>query len=239
MIRATELSGRPVIDIDAAEKMGAIDKIILDPEGRRVAGFIVAKGSGFGAAKDRTIVPAAAVHAIGPDAVTIRQSAVVGSDIGRLEALPRGADVIGRKVVSEDGRALGKVSDVLIDRASGRIVGYLLSDHKPSQKIQALFSGDKKARRDTPYLPADTNLRAGRDLIVASEDALSYDWSDKDVAPEPGGPIGRWTDPLPPSDTASAWVRRGTPDEADRPSAELGSSESGGADDGRETNPHV
>jgi uncharacterized protein YrrD len=37
MIRATELSGRPVIDIDAAEKVGVIDKIILDPDGRKVA----------------------------------------------------------------------------------------------------------------------------------------------------------------------------------------------------------
>ena len=28
MIRATELSGRPVVDIDAAEKIGTIDKMI-------------------------------------------------------------------------------------------------------------------------------------------------------------------------------------------------------------------
>ena len=238
MIRATELSGRPVIDIDAAEKLGAIDKIILDPEGRRVAGFIVSRGSGFGASKERTIVPAAAVHAIGPDAVTIRQSTVVGSDIGRLEALPRGADVIGRTVVSEDGRALGKVSDVLIDRTSGRIVGYLLSDHKPSKKLQELFGGDKKPRRDTPYLPADANLRAGRDLIVASEDALSYDWSDSDVAAEAGASVGRWADPLPVSDTPSSWVRHPATETAET-HADASQTVQPAGSDGREINPHV
>ena len=39
MIRATELGGRAVVDMDAAEKLGKIDKVILDPDGRRVAGF--------------------------------------------------------------------------------------------------------------------------------------------------------------------------------------------------------
>jgi uncharacterized protein YrrD len=35
MIRATELAGRAVVDIDAAEKLGTIDKIILDSARRR------------------------------------------------------------------------------------------------------------------------------------------------------------------------------------------------------------
>src|SRR5229473_1826967 len=149
MIRATELAGRPVIDIDAAEKIGVIEKLILDPEGKRVAGFVVSKG-GF--------VPSSAVHAIGPDAVTVKRDTVAAADIGRLESLPRGSDVTGRKVVTEDGRYLGKVDDVLIERADGRIFGYVLADYKGQGK--------------RPYLPADSNLRAGRDLIVASEEAM-------------------------------------------------------------------
>ena len=121
MIRATELAGRAVIDIDAAERLGTIDKLILDPDGRRVAGFVVVRGSGFPGNKEHITIPATAIRAIGPDAITVHQMAVAGSDIGRLETLPRGSDLIGRKVVSEDGRFLGKVSDVLIDRESGRI----------------------------------------------------------------------------------------------------------------------
>jgi sporulation protein YlmC with PRC-barrel domain len=193
MIRATELSGRAVVDLDAAEKLGTIDKLILDTEGRRIAGFVVTRGSGFPGNKEESVVPASAVHAIGPDAVTVRQGAVAGTDIGRLESMPKGSDVIGRKVVSEDGRFLGKVSDVLIERETGRIIGYLLADHKPGKKFEDLM--DRKKRRDLPYLPADANLKAGRDLIVASEDALKYDWTDDDTSKGDADPsAGRWED---------------------------------------------
>jgi sporulation protein YlmC with PRC-barrel domain len=202
MLRATELAGRAVIDIDNAEKVGHIDKLILDPEGRRIAGFVVARaGSGFPGMKDHVLIPASAVKAIGPDAVTIRQSAVVGSDVGRLETLPRGSDVISRKVVSEDGRFLGKISDVLIDRTDGGIVGYLLTEHTPGRRFEEMLGTDKK-RREMPYLPADARLKTGRDLIVAAEDAVSYDWTDEDISPEPrieGTPMNKWGYTPPPS----------------------------------------
>jgi sporulation protein YlmC with PRC-barrel domain len=200
MVRATELSGRAVIDIDAAEKVGTIEKLILDPEGRRVAGFVVARtGSGFPGSKDQVLIDSSTVHAIGPDAVTIRQSAVAGSDMSRLETLPRGSDVIGRKVVSEDGRFLGKVNDVLIDRADGHIAGYLLSDHTPGKRLEEILSKDKK-RREMPYLPADSKLKTGRNLIVASEDSVTYDWTDEDMPPQPSGtPMNKWGYTPPPS----------------------------------------
>ena len=205
MIRATELSGRAVVDIDAAEKVGVIDKIILDPDGRRVAGFVVTRaGSRFPGNKTHTLIPSSAVHAIGPDAVTIRQSAAGGTDMAGLETLPRGSDVIGRKVVSEDGRFLGKVGDVLIERTDGRIVGYLLSEHTPGAKFEEMFGHDKKKRRETPYLPADANIRTGRDLIVASEESVSYDWADEDgtESTSPATPWGRTA--APPVATAPA-----------------------------------
>ena len=187
MIRATELAGRSVVDIDAAEKVGSIEKIILDLEDRHVAGFVVAAGrSGLPGTKSRVAIPAAAVHAIGPDAVTVRSSAVAGNDIGRLETLPTGSDVIGRKVVSEDGRLLGKVSDILVDYRDGAIFGYLLSDHTPGRRWAEL-AGSDKSRKQRPYLPADVKIHAGRDLIVVSEDVLGYDWPDDDLAPHETG----------------------------------------------------
>ena len=180
MIRATELDGRAVIDIDSAEKIGTIDKLILDPDGQQVAGFVIAKaGSGFPGTRDHVLLPSSAVHAVGPDAVTIRQANVAAADTSRLEGLPKGTDVIGRKVVSDDGRFLGKIGDVLVDGADGHIAGYVLTDHTPGKKWEALTEGDRK-RRYVPYLVADTKLRTGRDLIVASEDTVNYDWNGQD-----------------------------------------------------------
>jgi sporulation protein YlmC with PRC-barrel domain len=246
MIRATELAGRTVVDIDAAEKVGVIDKIILDPEGRQVAGFVVTRaGSGFPGSKAQTLIPSSGVHAIGPDAVTIRQSAVAGSDIARLETLPRGADVIGRKVVSEDGRFLGKVSDVLIARSTGQIFGYLLAEHTPGAKFEEMFGKDKKKRRESPYLPAHAKLRTGRDLIVASEDAVSYDLSEEEETPAvTGTPMNKWGYTPPPSPiepgpdvepAASNWVRRA--DEVVHPGPLP--NEIDGIETGRESNPRV
>jgi uncharacterized protein YrrD len=246
MIRATELAGRAVIDIDAAEKVGTIDKMILNPDGRCVAGFVVVRGgSRFPGSKASVLIPSGAVHAIGPDAVTIKQSAVVGTDIGRLEAFPRGSDVIGRKVVSEDGRFLGKISDVLIDRIDGRIVGYLLSEHTPSRKPDDLPGADKH-RRHAPYLPADATLRTGRDLVVASEDAVRYDdWSDENApVHQRGTPVTRWGYANAAGPDASAqpapsneWIR--VNEEHVHPMARTPGGDLDGIDTAKETNPRV
>lgn len=125
---------------------------------------------------------------------------------------------------------------MLIDREGGRIIGYLLSEHKPGKKVEEML-GNSKKRREFPYLPADAKLRAGRDLIVTSEDALSYDWSDEEVAKAvPGAPVRKWDDPLPPSDIPSSWTRNATTaSDDDRHPA----GPSGDDVDGREINPHV
>ena len=176
MIRLTSLGGRAVIDLDAAEKLGRIEKVILDPDGRQVAGFVVSRGSSlFGGGTDTT-VPASAVHAIGPDAVTVRVIADRQPE-GALEGLPRVSDLVGRKVVSEEGRFLGTVDDVLVDESDGRIIGYALEGHSAAGKVGELLGGDRKDPGSAPYLRADANLRAGQDLIVAPEGAISHDWS--------------------------------------------------------------
>ena len=183
MIRATELAGRAVVDIDAAEKIGSIDKMILDPDAHHVAGFVVTRPGSFPGTRSHVLIPAAAVHAVGPDAVTVKQAAVAGTDTARLDTLPRGTDLIGRKLVSEDGRFLGKVSDILVDPTNGRIAGYLLSDFSPSKKWEEAAGGAKR-RHSMPYLPADARIRTGRELLVTSEEAVTY-WSDEDATEQP------------------------------------------------------
>ena len=180
MIRATELSGRAVVDMDAAEKLGRVDRITIDPDARKVAAFQVTRGGPLHAGETQ-VVSASSVHAIGPDAITVRREAMDGAEAARIAGLPCVSDVIGRKVVSQQGRLLGVVDDVIISGADGRIVGYQLGESNVGAKIESLFR-DRKDRR-APYLRADANLRAGRDLIVAPEDAVCTDWEAGDAAP--------------------------------------------------------
>ena len=74
VVRATELSGRAVIDLDCAEKIGKVDKIVIDPGARRVAAFLISRGAPLNGEKLHLVVPASSVHAIGPDALTIHYS---------------------------------------------------------------------------------------------------------------------------------------------------------------------
>ena len=185
VIRATDLSGRAVVDLDAAEKVGKVERLVLDPDARRVAALLVSRGGAISGDGMHMTVPASAIRALGPDAVTIHPGAAVSEQaLAQLDRLPRTSDIIGCKVVSEDGRLLGRVDDVLIDRHDGRIIGYSLADQDVLGKISGLIAGDRK-RKHGPYLRADADLRAGHNLIVAPDGAVSEDWSSSD-ADDPG-----------------------------------------------------
>jgi sporulation protein YlmC with PRC-barrel domain len=182
VIRATDLSGRAVVDLDAAEKVGKVDRIVLDPDARRVAALLVSRGGTVSGDAMHMTVTASAIRAIGPDAVTIHRGAALSEQaLAHIERLPRASDVIGRKVVSEDGKLLGRVDDVLIGRHDGRIIGYALADQDVLGKISGLIAGDRK-RKHGAYLRAEADLRAGHDLIVAPDGAVAEDWSSADDA---------------------------------------------------------
>jgi uncharacterized protein YrrD len=217
-IRATELSGRAVVDLDAAEKVGSIHRIVLDPDQRQVAGFLVARGSSVSGQPNHMTLPASAVRAIGPDAVTMhRRSSITDQQIDHLQTLPAASDLIGRKVVTEDGRMLGRVTDVLIERGTGRIVGYPIGHGDVLAKVEKLFGGDKHRGQ---FLAADADLRAGDDLIVAPEAALRDEWP---IGQQDATPVATasteaadvrviaapdWRDVSSTAATRNQWVRR-------------------------------
>jgi sporulation protein YlmC with PRC-barrel domain len=180
VIRATELAGRAVVDLDCAEKVGRIERIVLDTATRQVAAFVVARGAPLARERMHVTVPASAVHAIGPDALTIHRGQETDPSVmDRIDNLPKASDLIGRKVVSRGGRYLGKIGDVLISRADGRIVGYTLGAHDVLNRIEQLFRRDRKHE---PYLRADVELRTGKDLVVAPDDAVSDEWGSEETA---------------------------------------------------------
>lgn len=224
MIRATELGGRAVVDVDAAEKLGKIERVVLDPDSRRVAGFVVSRGSSLFNAGDSIHLAARCVHAIGPDAITVHRDVgerLAADDV--LEGLPRVSDMVGRKVVSDQGRLLGTVDDVLIDERDGRILGYALTGDGADDKLKNLLPGKAQEHdRRGSYLKADANLRAGKDLIVAPEDAVSSDWERLETrsaatdfasplsgaaTPAPAVSEPQWAAPAQIRTDASPWVR--------------------------------
>jgi sporulation protein YlmC with PRC-barrel domain len=219
LIRTSELSGRAVVDLDAAEKVGTIDRVVLDPDGRQVAGFFVSRGKSVNGDAMQMTLPASAVRAIGPDAITMHKpTAMSDEQLARLRSLPSTTDLVGRKVVTEDGRMLGRVTDVVIDPRSGRIVGYPIGHGDVLAKVEKLFGAGKHG---STFLSADANLRAGDDLIVAPDGAVREQWptdaaqqdtlaaATRDDTQVRIVSAGEWRD-VPAASGTSSWVRRDT-----------------------------
>jgi sporulation protein YlmC with PRC-barrel domain len=172
MIRASGLYGRAVIDLDTAERVGEIDDIIVDPYGPGIAGYVVACDRSVFRSKKRIIVPNDAVHAIGPDAVTMRSAGAPDYHTAHLDALPRLSELTGRRMVSYGGRFLGAVEDALVSERDGRIIGYPLERQGPSTWLDTAFGFNWRSERPD-YVRADAALRIGARLIVVPDDAIA------------------------------------------------------------------
>src|SRR3954452_15352259 len=184
MIKASQLVGRAVIDMEAAERLGRIREIIVQRDGERLAGFIVVHGETLlGTGGTRRMVPASAVHSIGPDAMTMRGSAM-SERLPELDNLPRMSDIIGHKIITRSGRLLGVIDDMLINGADGTIVGLVVGEGVRN-KLENIFNPQRS--RVHGYVRADADLHVGKDLIVVPDDALiegepSVQESDREAA---------------------------------------------------------
>ncbi len=169
MIKASQLIGRAVIDMEAAERLGRIKEIIVQRDGERVAGFVVVhRATIVGTGGTRLTIPASAVYSIGPDAMTVRGSAMT-ERLAELDNLPRMSDIIGHKMVTRSGRLLGLIDDMLINGVDGTIVGFVVGEGVRN-KLENIFNPQRSRVRG--YVRADADLHVGKELIVVPDDAL-------------------------------------------------------------------
>ncbi|MHC5700032.1 PRC-barrel domain-containing protein [Streptomyces tirandamycinicus] len=125
-LRAREISQEPVVTL-AGEDVARVKDIVFDPMRGSITCFTLS-GQGLLAGPLKRALLWKKVHALGPDAVMIRDEASLEDDDEaareRIDA-PGGGSVIGARVITEDGTALGTITDVIIE-ASGtpRVIGY-------------------------------------------------------------------------------------------------------------------
>jgi uncharacterized protein YrrD len=207
MIKGSQLLGRAVIDMEAAERLGKIKEIIVQRDGERVAGFVIVQGETLvGTGGKRRMIAASTVHSIGPDAMTVRGSAM--QELAELDNLPRMSDIIGHKMITQSGRLLGIIDDMLINRADGTIIGFVVGEGVRN-KLENIFNPQRS--RVHGYVRADANLQVGKELIVVPDDAL--------IEGEPAAHEGDQKSPTAKTDEADShpWEKRAL-DEPTRPS---------------------
>lgn len=232
MIRANGLYGRAVVDLDTAERVGEIDEIIIDPYGPGIAGYVVACERSLWSARKRSIIPADAVHAIGPDAITIRSINGSNFPTTHLDPLPRLSELTGRRMMSFGGHLLGSIEDALIDERDGRIIGYPL-ERPGGTWLESVFGLNWRVDRPD-YVRADAALRIGARIIVVPDDAVMSGDSLSDAAvseqPTPESLALSSAASVPTVDTSEWW---GVPDSLPDSSTEAQSTTTPFAVDGR------
>jgi len=116
-----DIHGCPVISIETGQRLGSVDQIVFEPDGRKIAAFTVQSDSVGGIISPEqptaSWLLAGDVHAIGPDAVTISTPDNLRETIERKDYVLAG-DLLRRKVVTEGGALIGNVAAIHFDPTS-------------------------------------------------------------------------------------------------------------------------
>lgn len=127
MRRAGDVLGLAVIDVISGKRLGQVEDLLFDREGR-LRGLFLTRESWFG---KKPFLPLAYILSIGEDCITIsgpfpdEHPPPEGQWFGFSQAEPR---MVGMPVITTNGKQLGILEEVYFDEKRGTIVGYELSD---------------------------------------------------------------------------------------------------------------
>jgi uncharacterized protein YrrD len=156
LLRARELTGRPVVTL-GGELVAEIKDIVFERAGGRIAGFTLRNPGLFSRAR-KDALPWEGVHGVGRDAVMVPDESVLLATkelASRKEA--RKGDVLDDRVLTDNGRDLGRVVDVVLQSGTELdVVGY---------EVEASEALGSAGRRVFIPLP-DTVAVSGEHLIV-------------------------------------------------------------------------
>jgi uncharacterized protein YrrD len=95
--RATDVIGRPVVSADTGRKLGTVSDLLLDDGGTEVVGLVVKHG----ALRGEDVLPASAVHSLGPDAVVSRSDELIDGREWRDRELVKRAEATAMPATRE------------------------------------------------------------------------------------------------------------------------------------------
>ncbi|MGH4012177.1 MAG: PRC-barrel domain-containing protein [Pseudonocardiaceae bacterium] len=156
LLRARELIGRPVVTL-GGELLAEVKDIVFERTGGRIAGFTLRNPGLFSRARKDSL-PWGGVHGVGRDAVMVLDETVL---LAAKELAPRKqarkSDVLEDRVLTDNGRDLGRVVDVVLHSGTSlEVVGY---------EVEASEALGTAGRRVLIPLP-DTVAVSGENLIV-------------------------------------------------------------------------
>ncbi len=163
LVRATDLTKRPVVTLDG-EDVAQIKDIIYDAGGGGVGGFTL-NGRGLLAGPLKTALATTAIIAIGPDAVMIANTDALTAraDIAEKSDV-KTRNVLGDRVLTDSGTDLGTVVDVIlqVDTVTD-VVGY---------EIQATPALEPEGRK--VLIPLPDALAISGEAVIVPHSAIEF-----------------------------------------------------------------
>lgn len=174
-MRWTDILGRDVIDTTTAESVGSIDGLVADPATSSVAAIVVG---------GRTISWSDSAG-IGVDALTLRHADLLGEPSSDLErsTLEGAGDPLGKRMITEDGVAIGTLDDLEVDPESGDI-GRLHFDDDDIKGSRLVGIGSYAVVISSPgRTPTSGSVATGADELAGLSKAELYEIAqDRDLS---------------------------------------------------------
>lgn len=161
LLRATELIGRPVVTL-GGESPFEIKDIVFDTSTGQLLGFNLRQHGFLGGPVDERLA-LGDVHGLGPDAVVVADADCLDAAVDLTSE--GGGDVIGNRILTDDGTELGEVVEVVI--TSGRSAGVVGFEVAAVEALRA--SGDHNV-----FIPMPDTSAISGERIVVPDAAVDY-----------------------------------------------------------------
>lgn len=128
MVKGRHLLSLPVINYNTGEQLAEIKDLIYDPYNNKLLGFLVEEGNWFWGSK---VLLFDQVYHIGIDVITVssKESILDSAAYPEIkELLKKQVKINGYKLLSEKGKDIGTIQDLIFDPVKGNITGYEVSN---------------------------------------------------------------------------------------------------------------
>ncbi len=162
MRKGKDIIGKPIITYDSGQKIAKVVDLIFDQNDNRLLGLVINEGGWFSGAK---VLPLYLVKAIGIDALIVpsRDAIAPSRNYADLhQILERNNILNGTRIMTTDGRDLGKLIDLYFDETSGIIEGYETSG--------GLFADAYSGRS---FVPVTQTIKIGEDVAFVPVETVA------------------------------------------------------------------
>jgi len=160
--RSAELIGLPIMSIEEGIELGKVKDIIIHPQKKEINSLVIEDNSWW---KEAKIISFGLIRGIEETITVINSSSVVTiSSLPEVERmLENKVSVVDSNVITCSGKLIGRIQEYFIDKKTGNIEAYLLTE----QKILPDYYGDL-------LLPKNCITTLGKKVVVVADEVVQY-----------------------------------------------------------------